>query len=72
MADKRHTTRRGGLTGAVSRRRSRAAGAATAVGAFLAFGLGPLASAPAAQADEFDFVVDLLGEDLAGAFGDLT
>ncbi|MGB3331677.1 MAG: PGRS repeat-containing protein, partial [Mycobacterium sp.] len=42
-----------------ARRHSRAVGAASAVGAFLAFGMAPLSSAPAAQADEFDWIADL-------------
>ncbi|MGV0750960.1 hypothetical protein ABQF29_22560, partial [Mycolicibacter minnesotensis] len=46
--------------------------AGSAVGAFLAFGLSPLSSAPVAHADELDWVVDLVGSDLAGALGDLS
>ncbi|MGB3333095.1 MAG: PGRS repeat-containing protein, partial [Mycobacterium sp.] len=42
-----------------TRRSSRAVGAASAVGAFLAFGMAPLTTAPAAQADEFDWIADL-------------
>ena len=42
-----------------TRRTSRAVGAASAVGAFLAFGMAPLTVAPPAQADEFDWITDL-------------
>ncbi|MBS9536276.1 hypothetical protein KIH27_22115, partial [Mycobacterium sp. M1] len=46
-------------TGRRAARRRRALGAGTAAGAFLAFGLGPLA--PSAQADgEFDWLTDLV------------
>ncbi|MDT5086087.1 MAG: hypothetical protein QOJ61_3130, partial [Mycobacterium sp.] len=39
-------------------RRRRMLGAGTTAGAFLAFGMTPLASAPAAHADEFDVIID--------------
>ncbi|WP_264079881.1 hypothetical protein, partial [Mycolicibacter hiberniae] len=68
MTGKQHRTGRRGFTGAEARRRSRSVAAAgSAVGAFLTFGMAPLSAAPAAHADEFDWVVDLLGDDLAGA-----
>src|SRR5690349_10737266 len=51
-------------------RRNRVFGAGTAVGAFLAFGLGPLAAAPA-RADFEDVLIDLLGADLGNAVADL-
>src|ERR1700735_3767699 len=38
--------------------RRRVLGAATTAGAFLAFGMYPLASAPAAHADVFDVIID--------------
>lgn len=47
--------------------RRRAVGAGSAVGAFLAFGMTPLATAPPARADLFDF--DWIG-DLLGGMGD--
>ncbi|ORA75008.1 hypothetical protein BST28_22445, partial [Mycolicibacter kumamotonensis] len=71
MTGKQHRTGRRGFTGAVGRRRSRAVAAGSAVGAFLAFGVAPVSVAPVAHADELDWVVDLLGSDLAGALGDL-
>lgn len=40
-------------------RRTRAIGAGTAVGAFLAFGMTPLAPAPQAHADDFGWLLDL-------------
>ncbi|WP_152664864.1 hypothetical protein, partial [Mycobacterium sp. UM_Kg27] len=58
--------------GQQGRRSRRLLGASSAVGAFLTFGMAPLSAAPVAQADELDWVVDLLGADLAGAFGDLS
>ncbi|MGB3520856.1 MAG: PGRS repeat-containing protein, partial [Mycobacterium sp.] len=54
------------------RRSSRALGSGTAVSAFLAFGLGPLAAAPTAQADIEDVWVDLFGQDLGTAVADLS
>ncbi|WP_164518049.1 hypothetical protein, partial [Mycobacterium sp. P7213] len=72
MTGKQHRAERRGITGAVRRRSGRVAAAGSAVGAFLAFGLSPLSSAPVAHADELDWVVDLVGSDLAGALGDLS
>ena len=40
-----------------TRRRARVVGAGTAAGAFLAFGLYPLAGAPTAKADVFDDII---------------
>ncbi|WP_167666269.1 hypothetical protein, partial [Mycolicibacter icosiumassiliensis] len=47
--------------------RRRVAGAGTAVGAFLAFGLSPLAAAPPAQAEDFGWFTDLFGWDSGDA-----
>ncbi|MGB6146598.1 PGRS repeat-containing protein, partial [Mycolicibacter algericus] len=55
---RRHSSQAGN-TG--SRYRKRVAGATSSVGAFLAFGMAPLAAAPAAHAD-VDFLGDLLGD----------
>ncbi|MGB3894374.1 MAG: PGRS repeat-containing protein, partial [Mycolicibacter sinensis] len=52
-----------------ARRRDRAVGAAASVGAFLAFGMAPLASAPAANADFDDLVADLFDP---SAWGNLS
>lgn len=65
MARRRHQSWSG------SRRGSRFFGAGTAVGTFLAFGMGPLAAAPAAHADIDDVLVDLFGQDLGDAFAGL-
>src|ERR1700733_5806554 len=43
---------------AKARRRRRAVGMGGSAGAFLAFGLTPLATAPAAHADPFDVILD--------------
>ena len=43
---------------ASNRRRPRAVGLTGAVSMFLTLGLGPLANAPKATADEFDVVID--------------
>jgi hypothetical protein len=43
---------------AKARRRRRAVGMGGSAGAFLALGLGPLATAPAAHADPFDVILD--------------
>ena len=40
-------------------------GATSAVGAFLAFGMAPLATAPVAQADEFDVILDPIIDSLS-------
>ncbi|TXH10575.1 MAG: hypothetical protein E6R04_04985, partial [Spirochaetes bacterium] len=53
-------------------RSKRVLGAGSAVGAFLAFGMGPLASAPAAQADVEDVLFDLFGQGLGDAFTGLN
>ncbi|WP_165604276.1 hypothetical protein, partial [Mycolicibacter sinensis] len=44
-------------------------GASSAVGAFLAFGMAPLAAAPVANADFEDFLTDLFDP---GAWGNLS
>ncbi|WP_264074088.1 hypothetical protein, partial [Mycolicibacter minnesotensis] len=72
MTDKQHGKGRRGSAGALGRRGGRVAAAGSAVGAFLTFGMSPLSAAPAAHADELDWVVDLLGADLATAFADLS
>src|ERR1700712_3522123 len=48
-------------------RRRGALGAGTTVGAFLAFGLAPLATAPAAHADEFDVIIDPIINSILGS-----
>ena len=58
-------------TGSKGRRSSRMLGAGSAVGAFLAFGMAPLAAAPAANADIDDALVDLFGQGLGDAVANL-
>lgn len=50
--------RRSGRAGV--RRRERAVGVAGSVAAFLAFGMTPVVSAPTAQADELDWIFELI------------
>src|SRR5258707_14352524 len=52
-----------------ARRRARVVGAGTAAGAFLAFGMTPLATAPSAHADDFglgDLIANLVTGGTAG------
>ncbi|MGB7870617.1 MAG: PGRS repeat-containing protein, partial [Mycobacterium sp.] len=52
-----------------TRRRARAVGAGTAAGAFLAFGMTPLATTPSAHADDFglgDLIANLITGGMAG------
>jgi hypothetical protein len=50
--------------------RRRAVGVGSSIGAFLAFGLQPLAAAPEAHADPFDVLVDQVVNALSGSWGD--
>src|ERR1700733_3801719 len=52
---------------AKARRRRRAVGMGGSVGAFLALGLGPLSTAPAAHADPFDVILDPIINSIASA-----
>ncbi|MGB3477458.1 MAG: PGRS repeat-containing protein, partial [Mycobacterium sp.] len=67
--NRRHTSsQRGAQPGNGLRHRNRVAGAGSAVAAFLAFGMAPLASAPSAQADvedlfNFDWLSDMFQSD---------
>ncbi|MGH3564020.1 MAG: PGRS repeat-containing protein, partial [Mycobacterium sp.] len=65
MAHRRSTKRNRQSCTSNARRRNRVAGAASAVGAFLTFGMSPLATAPPARADELDWLIDLLDPSLA-------
>lgn len=65
MADPNRSERHQWSCSARVRRRG-VAGLITAVGAFWAFILFPLATAPATHADLFDAVVDAVGEPAAG------
>ena len=63
MAGQRSTERNHRSRNAKGRRR--AVGLSTAAGAFLAFGLGPLATAPAAHADGFELIIEPIINSLA-------
>ena len=49
-----------------ARGRDRMVGLAGAAGMALTFGIGPLAAAPRASADEFDAIFDAIGASIAG------
>ncbi|WP_343710362.1 alkaline phosphatase family protein [Mycobacterium sp.] len=57
---------------AMARRRWRAVGLTGAISAFLTLGLGPLASAPKARADEFDVIIDSVLNAMTGSLDDLA
>ncbi len=65
MAQRSSTRDRRSRT-AKGRWRGRVVGLIAAAGAVLAFGMGPLANAPGAHADEFDVIVDPIINSLAG------
>lgn len=78
-----HSRRRNRKARTARARRGRVVGLGASAGAFLAFGLTPLAGAPAAHADEFDVILDpiisslasidpTLGADLSTLVGDFT
>ncbi|MGC1739175.1 PGRS repeat-containing protein, partial [Mycobacterium sp.] len=58
MASRNSSKRNQRSSKAKARRRRRAVGMGGSAGAFLALGLGPLATAPAAHADPFDVILD--------------
>src|ERR1700722_13846461 len=51
--------------------RRRAVGAGTTAGAFLAFGMAPIATAPAAHADVFDVIIDPVINSILGSITSL-
>lgn len=51
-------------------RRRRSIGLGGSAGAFLAFGLGPMAAAPPAHADEFDVIIDPIVNSILGSVTD--
>jgi phosphoesterase family protein len=57
---------------AMARRRRRAVALTGGISAFLALGLGPLASAPEARADEFDAIIDPVLNAITASLGDLA
>ena len=60
MGARRSSNGKGQLRKAKSRRRARAIGLGGSAGAFLALGLGPLANAPTAHADDFGILDSIL------------
>ncbi len=54
----RHTRSKRNRQSRSAQGRRRLLGLGTGAGAVLAFGLGPLAAAPVAHADEFDLIVE--------------
>src|SRR5690625_1875499 len=56
----RHTSSQRDRQARAGRPHSRVIGVTSAVGAFLGFGMTPLATAPAAQADGFDWIFELI------------
>src|SRR5271155_1420857 len=61
----RHSAKKNHRSRSAKARRRRAVGLGTGAGAVLAFGLSPLASAPAAHADELDVILDPIINSLA-------
>ena len=55
-----HNNKRNQRSRKAKARRRGVVGFSTSAGAFLAFGLGPLAGAPSAKADVFDDILDLV------------
>ena len=68
----RHTSKKNQRSSKAKTRRRQIAGWGTGAGAVLAFGLGPLASAPPAQADVFDVIIDPLINAIGGSMGSLV
>src|ERR1700692_2318460 len=69
MAGRNSSKRNQRSRNAKARRRRRVLGAGATAGAFLAFGMTPLATAPAAHADVLDAVIDPLINAIAGSVG---
>ena len=65
----RHGSKRNQRSSRAKTRRRQIAGWGTGAGAVLAFGMGPLASAPPAQADVFDVIIDPLINAIGGSMG---
>lgn len=70
MVDRRVTQYNRQARRAIIHRCRRAVGLTGAISAFLTAGLGLLASAPKASADEFDVIIDQLFNAITGALGD--
>jgi len=72
MADRRGTKHNPHSRKAMTHRRQRAVGLTGAISMFLTLGLGPLANAPKATADEFDVVIDQVLNAITASLGDLA
>src|ERR1700733_7126667 len=72
MADRRGTKQNPHSRKAMIHRRQRAVGLTGAISMFLTLGLGPLANAPKATADEFDVVIDQVLNAITASLGDLA
>src|SRR3984957_18768310 len=72
MADRRGTKHNPHSRKAMTRRRQRAVGLTGAISMFLTLGLGPLANAPKATADEFDVVIDQVLNAIGASLGDVA
>src|SRR5271163_28860 len=72
MADRRGTKHNPHSRKAMIHRRQRAVGLTGAISMFLTLGLGPLANAPKATADEFDVVIDQVLNAITASLGDMA
>ena len=72
MADRRGTKHNPHSCKAMTHRRQRAVGLTCAISMFLTLGLGPLANAPKATADEFDVVIDQVLNAITASLGDMA
>jgi hypothetical protein len=72
MADRRGTKHNPHSRKAMTHRRQRAVGLTGAISMFLTLGLGPLANAPKATADEFDVVIDQVLNAITASLGDMA
>ena len=66
-----HNNKRNQRSRNAKARRRRVLGAGTTAGAFLAFGMTPLATAPAAHADVFDVIIDPVINSILGSITSL-
>ena len=72
MADRRGTKHNPHSRKAMTHRRQRAVGLTGAISMFLTLGLGQLANAPKATADEFDVVIDQVFNAITASLGDMA
>src|ERR1700733_3854929 len=72
MADRRGTKQNPHSRKAMIHRRQRAVGLTGAISMFLTLGLGSLANAPKATADEFDVVIDQVFNAITASLGDMA